>query len=324
MTDTPPDDRSTRPGPGRGGRPVRRALAALCALCALCALSLGGAGLTGTPVVGSPAAAADPLPDCSTTVGVVVAVDFSHWGQDIQRGCDATVSTALAALQADFAVTGTAQYGLAFVCLIDGEPSDQSCDATPPASASWSLWYADVGQSSWTYAESGAATLRPQAGSVEAWTFGAAETLPSFPPGSVRATNTEPVAPGATPTTSPPTTAPAAPTAATTPTTGGGSPPTGGTTPTATAPTGGATTTTTTLLAPAAAGATTTTTTRPGAATPTHPATGAGHPRIVDASPLSAHQTSPGSPVPLIVGSALVVALAGLAGLVAWRRRQGE
>ena len=309
----------------RDFRPRRwRVRAARLGLGVLLAAVPVGAGLVGSAAVGVAPAGADPLADCSTTVGVVVAVELS--GQ-VQRGCDGTASTALAALQANFTVTGTAEYGDAFVCQIDGQPSDQTCQETPPASASWSLWYADVGQADWTYSDLGPASLVPRAGSVEAWTFGASQpdVQPPFTPAAVRATNLDPVAPDV-PATTTTTVAPAAtppPAAATSP---GSvpSPTSGGATATTTV---AGRTTTTVAGHPAGNGATTTTTTtgasHSGATTTTTTSTTPGrhHLVIVDArSPPG--QPSSGSPVPLIVGGVLVVLVAGAAGVLAWRRRQ--
>ena len=322
------------------GRTPRRRItgAARGLLAAACAV--GSLGLAvAVPVLTAPLpAGADPVADCSTTVGVVVAVDLSPWGGAVERGCDATPSTALAALQADFSVDGTAQYGDAFVCRIDGDPTvDQTpCTSTPPASASWSFWYADAGSASWTYATEGASTFRPQAGSAEAWTFGAAGTVPGFAPAAVRATNTSPAAgggPGATTTTAPPsspsgaTPAPSSPVSpqAPTPTGAGGTPsPAGAADPAdpaaSAAAAGGAGTTRTTTAGGAASP---TTTVPPGTPVPsgTEP-TGHGRHPIVDATPASLHATPAGSPVPLAVGAVLVVAVAGVAGALAWRRRR--
>ena len=90
-------------------------------------------------------AAADPLGDCSTTSGVIVAVDFSHWGGNYERGCDATLTTGYDALQAaGFTTAGDSQDGPAFICRIDDEPppSADPCIDTPPASAYYRLkWH---------------------------------------------------------------------------------------------------------------------------------------------------------------------------------------
>jgi len=45
------------------------------------------------------------------------------------------------------------------------------CVNTPPATASWSYWYAPRG-GSWTYSSEGASTRDPAPGTVEGWAFG--------------------------------------------------------------------------------------------------------------------------------------------------------
>src|ERR1700727_1278664 len=115
------------------------------AVALLAAGSLGGittslvAGLKGA----SPAAA-DPIGDCSTTTGVIVAVDFAPWGGNIVRGCDATVTTGYDALQAaGFTTAGDEHDGPAFICRIndDPPPSQDPCIVTPSTNAYWSYWH---------------------------------------------------------------------------------------------------------------------------------------------------------------------------------------
>lgn len=289
-------------------QPVLRLVSAAATVVALAgALSLAG------PLPGAPATAgADPVSSCSKTAGVVVAVDFRPFGGQIQAGCDPTTTTALDALEASgFTPTGTAQYGLAFICLIDGDPTNQSCTSTPPATASWAFWTADAGTNRWTYAATGAGTLVPTAGSVEAWTFGDASpsVKPGFTPAQVRATE-----PTTTTTTS-----------ASTPTTraphgrGGGHHAGGSTNPGTVGTVAGAL---------GASHAPTTTTTDPGTTTTSAPAgvtttvPTSPEPQVVTAAPTHAGQASSGSPLPALLALLAVLALAGGAGLVAWRRRR--
>lgn len=165
-------------------------------------------------------ASADPIADCSTTIGEIVVVDFSHWGGSIVRGCDATLTTGYNALsEAGFITAGTEDDGPAFICRIgiategsssyEPPPSEDPCVNTPPATAYWSYWHADAGQNTWTYSQQGAMTYQPPPGSVDAWVFGATNLSgttggPSFPPSEVRATNTSPSAPPTTVTSSQP------------------------------------------------------------------------------------------------------------------------
>lgn len=310
-----------------------------------------------SPVTGRHAGASLPVSDCTPSAGVLVAVDFGHWGGPVVRGCSGHAASAIAAMHAaGFLTAGDQANGAAFVCRIgvaaEGvaserpTPAADPCVATPPTTAYWSFWYADAGRSRWSYSPSGAATFVPAAGSVEAWAFGAGAP-PGVTPAALRsrppATSTTTTPPStstttSTSTTGPPptaatTTAPAAPTT-TAPTTARSSPATTGRSRSHPA----ASSTTTTATGPAA-GATRTSTTRPAASTTTRPTTAAAGTngtngtsptttRIVDAaagggSPGGGSPGGgPGSPAGLIAGAAVVVVLGGAGGVLAWRRRR--
>jgi hypothetical protein len=129
---------------------------------------------------------------CTSSTGVVVIVDFSHWGGAIERGCAPAPDTGLDALHdAGFSTAGTAQYGDAFVCRIDNHPSagEQACASTPPANAYWAYYHARWTDSGWTYNSVGAASTHPAPGSIEAWAFGA-RVLPGVGPAAAVATVT--------------------------------------------------------------------------------------------------------------------------------------
>jgi hypothetical protein len=289
---------------------------------------------------GSSPAAADPIPECSTTSGVIVVVDFAPWGGNIVRGCDSTLTTGYDALhQAGFTTAGDDHDGPAFICRINNDPpaSQDPCITTPPTSAYWSYWHADVGQNTWSYSQQGVMSYHPPPGSVDAWVFGASNVAgttgqPSFTPAQVRATNV-----------GPPTTTTSAPTTAPTSSGGGGSSPPVISTPSgpgSTSP-GGPVSSPSTGNRPAASpnGSTTTTTATSTIApststsTPQSKETGSGasrnahgsgrsSPKIVNASATTAKQPSAGSPLPFIIGAVVVVALFGGATAVALRRRR--
>jgi hypothetical protein len=88
---------------------------------------------------------------------------------------------------AGFTPTGTARYGLAFVCRINGLPTaaQQACVTTPPATASWSYYHALYGATTWTYSTLGASSYKPPLGSIDAWAFGN-KAKPSKTPTQVR------------------------------------------------------------------------------------------------------------------------------------------
>jgi hypothetical protein len=162
-------------------------------------LAVSGTAVVGLAPVTSPMAAAAATPGCTDTSGVTVVVDFSHWPTGPQGGavidsCETTTGattqtvagkeestgTALDALEnAGFDVTGTSQYGDAFMCRIgygsnadNEEPENDPCTSTPPSSAYWAYYWADACTNSWTYSEAGPEGRDPDIGGVEYWTFG--------------------------------------------------------------------------------------------------------------------------------------------------------
>jgi hypothetical protein len=155
-------------------------------------------------------AAAQPVGDCTTTSGVIVAVDFAHWGGPVLRSCGTTPTTGYDLLnQGGWRTAGTEHDGPGFICRIGyagyqggtqyPTPSQDSCVLTPPASAYWAFWYANPGQNAWNYSQMGAMSVQPEAGSVELWTFGgtslggtSGSALPTIAPAGLRAENTAP------------------------------------------------------------------------------------------------------------------------------------
>lgn len=166
-------NKAARPATAR--KSTRRSLATGLALLLAATLGL---------VVAEPTPRAAHASACSGTSGVTVVVDFTAFGGGVQVQCAlGDPATGLEALQdAGFTVTGTARWGLAFVCRIDGlpTPADEPCINTPPATAYWSYWHAPSG-GSWSYSSSGASSYDPAPGTVEGWSFGAG-SAPSIPP----------------------------------------------------------------------------------------------------------------------------------------------
>jgi hypothetical protein len=263
------------------------------------------AGLPARPAV------AAPISHCTTTAGVVVVVDFRHFGGAVERGCGPTPTTGYDAMHhAGFTTAGDDQDGPAFVCRIDDfpNPAQQSCARTPPTSASWSYWHANPGQNHWSFSQLGAMSSHPQAGSVDAWVYGSTvgggqNGQPSFSPASVRAKGPAPTTPEPTPSTTarpkPHHVAPSSPTsAAVTP-------------------------------SPSRAPSNSPHRTRhkhqaKGFAVPSPAVTSNGTRVVVGLSPVGIPQASSGSPTGLIVGIVLVVVLGSAGGVVAWRRRRSS
>jgi hypothetical protein len=276
--------------------------------------------------IGSAHATALPMQQCTTTSGVVVAVDFGHWGGPVVRGCGSTPTSGYQLVnQGGFGTTGTVHDGPGFVCRIrysgfNGGASypttaEVSCGSTPPASASWSYWNADPGQSSWTLNPTGAASTHPVAGAVQAWTFGGGS--PTFSPDSVRAHNSPPA-------TSTPasarnaggTSAPASKPAARA--TGTGNRTTSGRVSQLSSRAGNS---------PSASPSTARSTASAAAVVPSPTDSRADGsstgPTIVDAQTDAATtETDSGSYLPELAGGAVVLGLAGLAGFTAWQRKR--
>ncbi|MCC8337233.1 hypothetical protein LMJ38_14965 [Streptomyces sp. R1] len=172
---------------------------------ATAALAVSAAALGVT----APSAAADPQPmgRCTTTSGVVLAVDFSDWGGPLFRSCGTTPTTGYELLnQGGWRTTGTGHDGPAFICRIgysgyqNGKqfptPAQDDCVLTPPASAYWSYWHADRGENTWQYSQLGAMLYKPKPGSVDLWVFGGTDIggtkgRPTVTPDQLRAHNTE-------------------------------------------------------------------------------------------------------------------------------------
>jgi hypothetical protein len=162
------------------------------------------AGASARPAV----AAARPVSDCTASAGVIVAVDFAHWGGPVLRACGTTPTTGFALLnQGGWDTAGTEHDGPGFVCRIGytgyrhgtqyPTPAQQACVQTPPASAYWTFWQAAPGQDSWTYSQQGAQSYHPAPGSVSLWVFGgtnlagtAGSAIPAISPDSLRALTT--------------------------------------------------------------------------------------------------------------------------------------
>jgi hypothetical protein len=276
----------------------------------------------------APVAAAAGTPGyCSDANGVTVVVDFQELGGSTTVRCaPGDQPTGLAALQhAGFTATGTAKWGLAFVCRIDGKPGPdaEKCIDTPPTSAYWSYWYASDG-GAWTYSDRGATSRKPPLGSFEGWSFSLNKTTAPQP----RVAPRRPAAPPAPPVTQNP--PPAQPAPGQPPPAQGGR----GTAAPGGAPAGPGGSAAAPSAQPGAGAPSTEDPLSPGAASTS---TG-GSPGDTDADAGSgdgdeggsgtwtgdvdeaAHQGS-GSPTGLLVGAALVLLLAAAAVVIARRRR---
>lgn len=99
-------------------------------------------------------------------------------------------------------VEGTAQWGAAFVCRVEGRPASsetilvpdvgalqETCDRTPSALAYWTLWTAAPG-GAWTYAQTGAGDMDLVPGAALGLVFAVGEDGPEPPSLSAGAART--------------------------------------------------------------------------------------------------------------------------------------
>ncbi|MFE5555634.1 hypothetical protein [Streptomyces sp. NPDC056544] len=278
-------------------------------------------------------AAPQPMGQCTTSSGVVLAVDFSRWGGPVYRSCGTTPTTGYELLnQGGWATTGTGHDGPAFICRIGYSghqggkqfptPQQDDCVLTPPASAYWSYWHANPGQNTWEYSQLGAMLYKPKPGSVDLWIFGGTniegtEGKPTVTPDQLRAKNARPTggpAPKDTRTATPlppnvntgPRPENPPPSAAPSPTTPPPSPSTAP--PTPESPTASAAPT---PSAPPASGEPALAAQPPG-------------PQVVEAAPAADAQHDAGSFLPAVATGALVLLIGAAAVFAARRRRRTE
>ncbi|MGI8879467.1 MAG: hypothetical protein ACR2KJ_02945 [Jatrophihabitans sp.] len=164
---------------------------------AAAAIALAAAAFVGT--VAAPATHATAAP--CTAPQVAIVVNFGHWGKPVQRAC-ATWSSSLTGYTLlnnhGFATVGTHHDGPEFICRVSlngtktyyPTAEQEACNLTPPASAYWSYWHAQQGDTQWEYSQLGAMGYHPKKGSVDVWTFGATDVggtsgQPPFPPSAV-------------------------------------------------------------------------------------------------------------------------------------------
>ncbi|MEU3207211.1 hypothetical protein ABZ702_25725 [Streptomyces cyaneofuscatus] len=298
-------------------------------------------GLTGAALLApaSPATATpQPIGRCTTSSGVVLAVDFSHWGGPVYRSCGTTPTTGYELLnQGGWQTTGTGHDGPAFICRIGYSghqggkqyptPQQEDCVLTPPASAYWSYWHANPGENTWEYSQLGAMSYKPRPGSVDLWIFGGTDIggtkgRPTLTPNQLRAHNSGPTggdpAPQPKPKPDPVRTDPQQP--------GGGvtAPP-----PPAAAPSKAATASPSpspsASATPSASASPSTSASSSASASPGEavaaPDKGA---KVVDAAPAADAEHDSGSVVPIAATAGLVAVIGGAAVFAAKRRRRAE
>jgi hypothetical protein len=182
-------------GPAR-----RRGAAAL--LGALLLLAAGPSA--GAEAAGASRSVAKDAGPCPGSTGVTVVVDFGAEGGTSVRCAPGSPRSGFDALrEAGFTITPVST-NPGFLCRIDGVPADDDCRRVPPASRYWAYFSASRG-GAWSYEDTGG-SRRPAAGSVEGWSFGDGAPPRTPPPAAAPAaaapTTSRP--PAASPTTAPP------------------------------------------------------------------------------------------------------------------------
>jgi hypothetical protein len=158
------------------------------------AVLLVGFSLLAASALNAPGAVAANVPNpepsliarwepCEPDTGVTVIVDDHNLGEGkIYVGCalGEQANGAEALVHAGFHAEGTSEYGLGFICRIDGEPTptEQTCEHTPGASAYWTYWHGKPG-GQWGFSGCGAESCKPAIGSVEGWGFNAGTNKPA-------------------------------------------------------------------------------------------------------------------------------------------------
>ncbi|WP_218005807.1 hypothetical protein [Actinomadura hibisca] len=189
---------------------MRRSVTAVLGLAALATGTLTAPAAQAAPPAPAPAPRAGGYNGICTgadaLTGVTVVVDFQEL--DGNGGTAAPTltrcspnptpgaqRTGIQALQdAGIAVAGVAQWGLAFVCRLNGRPSateaipvaanpnyKEACIVTPPGAAYWSYWHADGSGTTWTYSNYGALNRNVVPGGFEGWSFSLNKTASTNP-----------------------------------------------------------------------------------------------------------------------------------------------
>lgn len=131
-------------------------------------------GLLAATALAVPAAAAEVDFACGSE-DVVVVVDPEMLGRDLDVRCVPVPDeepTALTVVEdAGFVVEGTADFGSATVCRVDGFPTEreETCRSMPAADAFWSVWLAS--DEEWTYAQEAVDAQPVAAGDVVGLAF---------------------------------------------------------------------------------------------------------------------------------------------------------
>ncbi|MDH6423550.1 hypothetical protein [Aurantimicrobium minutum] len=169
--------------------------------------TLSRASLTATVVVAcsallvgcastAPTTESSTAPETSACNGVEVVVNFGVLDGTNSSQCIEIPGDSAKAIDvvhdAGFSTEGTATYGDAIVCRVNGLPSPtepvvvpgqaeftETCAGMPPANAYWALWQKSSDTASWDYAQAGLGDLTVKKGESLGFVFTTGDSTPT-------------------------------------------------------------------------------------------------------------------------------------------------
>ncbi len=147
-------------------------------------------------LVGCASTATESAPTSASCDGVQVVVNFGVLDGTSSSQCIAISGSSAKAIDvvhdAGFATEGTATYGDAIVCRVNGLPSPtepvvvegqaeftETCADMPPAFAYWALWQKSSDSASWDYAQAGLGDLTVKKGESLGLVFTTGDSTPT-------------------------------------------------------------------------------------------------------------------------------------------------
>jgi hypothetical protein len=147
-------------------------------------------------LIGCASTSADSSTEASSCDGVEVVVNYGVLDGTGSSQCIAITGTSAKAIDvvhdAGFATEGTATYGDAIVCRVNGLPSPtepvvvegqaeftETCADMPPAFAYWALWQKSSDSAAWEYAQAGLGDLTVKKGQSLGLVFTTGDSTPT-------------------------------------------------------------------------------------------------------------------------------------------------
>lgn len=143
------------------------------------------AAIAAAPLVWGTAAQAAET--CTGSGDVTVVIDYHGLDRKDAVVCapaDAGKTAQQVLADAKVGLEGTAKYGDAVICRVEGLPDKaaEPCTDMPSSDAYWTLWWSDGSKGTWTYAQEGASTLKIPGGGFVGLSYqeGKAQVAPSL------------------------------------------------------------------------------------------------------------------------------------------------